>query len=470
MDPISAALARMPEGCVVTDPDIIASRTLDFRKLYQGAARALLRPASVEEVQAIVRICAEEGIPLVPQGGNTGYCTAATPDAGGAELIVSLERMSRLREIDPANLSLSADAGAILSDLQRAAEDAGLMLPLALGSQASCRIGGNLSTNAGGIQVLRYGMARAIVLGIEVVLPDGSLVSEMAPLRKNNAGYDVKQLFIGAEGTLGIITGVSLALVRQPRQVVTAMLAVEDITRLPELLARAQGHSGEQITSFEYVSRASLDLLLSSHAELAHPLPGDAAHYILMEAATASPVPWLEDAMTALLGEMIEEGAVTDGIIATSGQQRTSLWHLRENIPEGEVRHGGSVKHDVAVRCSRVAEFIEAARDLVTRLCPEARQSIYGHVGDGNVHFNLLAPQGVDPKAFKARIEAELSPAIHQLAVDMGGTFSAEYGIGRVKMDMLRQFGHPGKRDLMGRIKRAIDPQGLMNPGKVVVD
>lgn len=469
MDRIDEALARMPAGSVVTDPDIIAPRLLDFRRQYQGRARALLRPATVEDLRRIMRICHEQRVPLVPQGGNTGYCAAATPDAGGGELPISLERMTRIREIDAANLSLTADAGAILADLQAAAEARDLLLPLGLGSQASCRIGGNVSTNAGGIAVLRHGMARAIVMGLEVVLPDGSLLSDLAPLRKDNSGYDVKQLFIGAEGTLGIISGVTLALARRPRQQVTALLAIDRIALLPDLLARAQIHSGEQVSSFEYISRRSLDLLLASHPDLRHPLPVDAQHFVLMEAATASPVLPLDEAVTALLAGLIEEGAVLDGIIAASEQQRAALWHLREHIPEGEVRHGGSVKHDVAVRCSRIADFIAAAEGLAGRLAPGAIQSVYGHVGDGNVHFNLVCPPGEDIKPWKARIEAEVSPRIHELAAMMGGTFSAEYGIGRTKLGLLRDFGDPAKVELMRRIKAAIDPQGLMNPGKVVV-
>lgn len=467
MDSIAQVLARLSPGIVTRDQDIIAAYTTDFRRQYTGSTRAVLRPRHTGEVQDIVRCCAELRVPLVPQGGNTGYCAAATPSDRGDEFVVSLERMNRLRELDRANLSVCAEAGIILSELQQAASDADLLLPLALGSQQSCRIGGNLSTNAGGISVLRYGMARDLVLGLEVVLPDGSLYSELSPLRKNNSGYDVKQLFIGAEGTLGIITAVSLKLARKPSRTVTAFLAIDEIASLAEILGLAQVQTGEAITSFEYISGTSLQLLLAARSELRHPLQSSGSHYVLLEAATASPVLNLEETVTGLLGELFERGLVTDGTIAASGQQATEFWHLRESIPEAEVHHGGSVKHDIAVRTSRLAAFIQAASEIVRKDVEGAVLSVYGHVGDGNVHFNVVAPATGQAGPFKRQIERDVSPKIYRLAAEMEGTFSAEYGIGRVKMDLLEQYGAPGKLDLMRRLKTALDPNGLMNPGKV---
>lgn len=468
MDHIEEVLAHLPQEIVTRDQDIISAYTTDFRRYYVGRTTAVLRPRNTEQVQHIVRACAERRVPLVPQGGNTSYCTAATPSDKGDELVVSLERMNTVRDLDAANLSVSADAGIILSDLQQVAADADLLLPLALGSQQSCRIGGNLSTNAGGISVLRYGMARDLVLGLEVVLPDGSLYSELNPLRKNNSGYDVKQLFIGAEGTLGIITAVSLKLARKPRQTVTAFLAIDDIESLAKILAAAQVRTGEQITSFEYISDSSLQLLLDAKADLRHPLQGKSRHYVLLEAATASPVLNLEETVTGLLGELFEHGLITDGTLASSGQQRAEFWHLRESIPEAEVHHGGSVKHDVAVRTSRLATFIEAASRIVEQNTEGAVASVYGHVGDGNVHFNLVPPALSNKGEFKSRLAREISPLIYQLAAEMEGTFSAEYGIGRVKMDLLERYGAPGKLRVMRDIKTALDPYGIMNPGKVM--
>ncbi|EJB08160.1 FAD/FMN-dependent dehydrogenase [Rhizobium leguminosarum bv. trifolii WSM597] len=468
MHNLECALLELPQDLVTRDQDILSSYLTDFRRQYTGRTPALLRPRNTADVQTIVRVCTKHGVAIVPQGGNTSYCAAATPNADGEELLVSLERMTRLRDLDNENLSVTVDAGMILADLQRVADEAGLMLPLALGSQQSCRIGGNLSTNAGGINVLRYGMTRELVLGLEAVLPDGSLYSELAPLRKNNSGYDVKQLFIGAEGTLGVITAVSLKLMRRSRQTVTAFLAIRDIASLASILSAAQVQTGEAITSFEYISRTSLNLLFSAKNNLRHPLQQESEHYVILEATTVSPVLNFEECMSGLLGELYEAGLIVDATIAASQQQRAALWFLRENIPEAEVHHGGSIKHDIAVRTSRVADFVEAASRLVQDRWPGAILSIYGHVGDGNVHFNIVAPPGADKDAFRKRVGEEISPEIYRLVFEMGGTFSAEYGIGRVKLDLLLRYGAEGKIDVMRRIKSAIDPSGLFNPGKVL--
>lgn len=468
MDRVERVLTELPPDIVIRDQDIVAGYTTDFRRQYQGSARAVLRPNSTGEVQEIVRACARHGVGLVPHGGNTSYCTAATPDRNGDELLLSLERMTRVREIDPANLSVTVDAGIVLGDLQQAVEEADLMFPLALGSHQSCRIGGNLSTNAGGVNVLRYGMTRELVLGLEVVLPDGMLFSELNPLRKNNSGYDVKQLFIGAEGTLGVITGASFKLVRKPRQIITALLAIDAIGNLASILDRAQVRTGGAVSSFEYISRSSLDLLLRAQPALRYPLDQKSDHLVLLEVATPSPVLDIDEAVSGLLGELSEQGLILDGTIASSEQQRADLWHLRESIPEAEVHHGGSVKHDIAVRTSRLAAFIEAASNLVRLELSDAVLSIYGHVGDGNVHFNVVAPPPTESARFKQTVAERVSPRIYELAFEMGGTFSAEYGIGRIHLERLSRYGAAGKVDLMQVIKNALDPSGIMNPGKVV--
>ncbi|MGO4317912.1 FAD-binding oxidoreductase [Agrobacterium sp. MCAB5] len=465
---IDDVLAHLPPEIVVRDPDIVSKYTTDFRHLYIGRTPAVLRPRSVSEIQQIVAALRARAVSVVPQGGNTSYCTSATPSDDGSEIVVSLERMNKIREIDAGNLSMTVDAGCVLSQLQDAAADKDLMLPLSLGSQQSCQIGGNISTNAGGINVVRYGMARELVLGLEVVLPDGSLMSDLSPLRKNNSGYDVKQLFIGGEGTLGIITGASLKLVRKPKQVVTAFLAISDISELSALLDQAQQFTGDAVTSFEYVSNSSLELLLQKRPHLRRPLEEASEHYILLEAATSSHLLDLPGAVNALLEDAMSIGLVTDGAIAANEEHRKQFWHLRENIPEGEVLNGGSVKHDVSVRTSRLASFIEEASGIVRTHSSEAILSVYGHVGDGNVHFNVVPPKGAVTGAFKSSFEEMVSPLIYKLVAEMGGSFSAEYGIGRIKLDLLDKYGDPGKLAVMKAIKKALDPAGHMNPGKVV--
>ncbi|TDT96740.1 FAD/FMN-containing dehydrogenase [Azorhizobium sp. AG788] len=468
MDRIDTVLKAVPEDLVTTDQDVVARYLTDFRKYMTGASRAVLRPRTTGEVRRIVALCAEHGVPLVPQGGNTSYCAAATPGVAGDELVLSLERLNAIREVDAANLSLTAEAGCVLSVLQETADAAGLMLPLDLGSRQSCQIGGNLSTNAGGVSVLKYGMARDLVLGLEAVLPDGQLLDVLQPLRKNNTGYDVKQLLLGAEGTLGIITAVSLKLVRKSVQTVTAFLAIPEIEALTQILARAQAYTGECITSFEYVSDHSLRMLLAARSELRHPLTAPNPHYVLLEAQTASPVFPLEEAVNRLLEQLMEDGLVTDGTLASGGAQRDALWVLREHIPEAEVANGGSVKHDVSVTTSRLPAFVKEASALVEAHSEGGRLSIYGHVGDGNVHFNVVAPVGAVPATYKAWFEREVSPRIYDLAVAMGGSFGAEYGIGRVKLDLLDRYGNPAKIALMRAIKTAVDPKNILNPGKVV--
>ncbi|RFB87553.1 dehydrogenase [Rhizobium leguminosarum bv. trifolii] len=468
MTSVEKALFDLPADIVVKDQDIVSKYTTDFRHLYAGRTVAVLRPRSVAEVQLVVRTLAAHGVPVVPQGGNTSYCTAATPNRDGSEVVVSLERLNKVREVDAENLSMTVDAGCVLSDLHDIASENDLMLPLSLGSQQSCQIGGNLSTNAGGIAVVKYGMARELVLGLEAVLPDGSLFSDLNPLRKNNAGYDVKQLFIGGEGTLGIITGTSLKLVRKPRALVTAFLAISDISVLSTLLDRAQRFTGDAVTSFEYVSNSSLDLLLGKRPNLRRPLEEPSDHYVLLEAATSSHLLDLQGAAEALLEEAMSDGLVTDGTVAANEEHRRHFWHLRENIPEGEVLNGGSVKHDVSVRTSRLAAFITEASEIVKSRSNKAILSVYGHVGDGNVHFNVVPPHGAQPAEFKENFEQSVSPLIYSLAARMGGSFSAEYGIGRSKLELLAEFGDPGKIALMRKLKTALDPKGSMNPGKVI--
>ncbi|WP_281930236.1 FAD-binding oxidoreductase [Roseibium album] len=461
-------LAGLSDDVVVRDRDILAGYTTDFRKKYTGVSPALLRPRSAEDVSRIVKLCNQHGVPLVPVGGNTGYCGGATPDDSGQQLLLSLERLNSIQEIDVENRSITVGAGCILSDVHDAAAKEDLMFPLSLGSQHSCQIGGNISTNAGGVSAIRYGITRDIVLGLEAVLPDGRILSNLSPLRKDNRGYALHQLLIGAEGSLGIVTAASLRLFLKPINRVTALLAIREISDLMPLLAKAQQFTGEAITSFEYISGTSLDLLISKKPGLRRPVPNPSKHYLLIEAASSSPFMPLDQAAEGFIEEGLAEGRVVDGTIAANERQRSEFWNLREHIPEGEVLGGGSVKHDISVRSSDMARFIELGTDLVDQYGNGARLSVYGHVGDGNVHFNVLAPEGVLAADFLEEVKSEVSPRIYDLVSKMDGSFSAEYGLGKDNLSLNSKYGDPVKRDLINIVKRALDPSEIMNPGKVV--
>ncbi len=468
MTPYEQVLVELPAEIVVNDKDIINGYTTDFRKKYTGESPALLRPRSTEEVASIVKLCNLHNVALVPVGGNTGYCGGATPDESGQQLLISLQRMNKIREVDADNLSITVDAGCILSEIHEAAEQENLMFPLSLGSQQSCQIGGNISTNAGGVSAVRYGITRDLVLGLEVVLPDGQVLSNLSPLRKDNRGYALHQLLIGAEGSLGIVTGASLRLFLPAASRVTAFLAINEISDLMPLLAKAQRYTGEAVTSFEYISGASLDLLFASKPELRRPIQTPSEHFVLIEAASSSPVLGLDQAIEAFFEDGMSGETIVDGVIATSEQQRQDFWNLREHIPEGEVLNGGSVKHDVSVRISDMARFIELGSDLVHRYGQGARLSVYGHVGDGNVHFNVLAPEGAESPAYLDEVSAKVSPCIYDLVAKLDGSFSAEYGLGQDKLPLDQIYGDPIKRQFMNALKNAFDPLSVMNPGKVV--
>ncbi|WP_299829335.1 FAD-binding oxidoreductase [uncultured Roseobacter sp.] len=468
MDGYKRVLAELGTETVVLDQDIILSFTKDFRNKYQGASPALLRPRSAVEVARIVQLCSQHGVGLVPVGGNTSYCGGATPSADGNQLLINLQRMNTIREVDVDNLSMTVEAGCLLSEIQDAAEAERLFFPLSLGSQKSCQIGGNISTNAGGVSAVRYGITRDLVLGLEAVLPNGQILNNLSPLRKDNRGYALHQLLIGAEGTLGIVTAASLRLLRSPTSQATVFLAIREIADLMPLLAMAQDATGEAVTSFEYVSHASLQLLLNSKPGLRRPIEEPSKHYVLIEAATSSNVLSLDPAIEALLEAGMEQGLILDGTIAASEQQRMDFWNLREHIPEGEVLNGGSIKHDVSVRVSQVAQFIELGSALVAQYGQGARLSVYGHVGDGNIHFNVLAPEDSETPAYLEMLQSEVSPRLYELIAKMDGSFSAEYGLGQDKLSLNATYGDPVKSSLMASLKSTLDPNNIMNPGKVV--
>jgi FAD/FMN-containing dehydrogenase len=452
---------------MLTGPTDMAPYLIDERQRYRGNALAVVRPVSTEQVSAIVRRCAEAGVAIVPQGGNTSLCGAATPFEHGGEIVLSLARMNRIREVDPTNYTITVDAGVILADVQKAAEEADRLFPLSLGGEGTARIGGNLSTNAGGTGVLRYGTARELALGLEVVLPDGRVWDGLSGLRKDNTGYDLKQLFMGAEGTLGIITAAVLKLFPRPDDVQTAFVAVPDARSAVEFLTRARIASGDRVITFELIPRLPLELVLRYIPGARDPLANSYDAYVLFELASSQPGDDLRGLMETVLSDAMQAGLALDAAIAESGQQAADFWRLRETLPEAQKHSGASIKHDVSVPISRIADFLADASAKVEAAVPGLRVCAFGHLGDGNIHFNLCQPEGGDGVAFEARM-ADLNRIVHDTVVSMRGSISAEHGIGRLRKDELAHYSSDVSLDLMRRIKAAIDPGGIMNPGKVI--
>ena len=452
---------------MLTGPTDMAPYLIDERQRYRGNALAVVRPVSTEQVSAIVRRCAEAGVAIVPQGGNTSLCGAATPFEHGGEIVLSLARMNRIREVDPTNYTITVDAGVILADVQKAAEEADRLFPLSLGGEGTARIGGNLSTNAGGTGVLRYGTARELALGLEVVLPDGRVWDGLSGLRKDNTGYDLKQLFMGAEGTLGIITAAVLKLFPRPDDVQTAFVAVPDARSAVEFLTRARIASGDRVITFELIPRLPLELVLRYIPGARDPLANSYDAYVLFELASSQPGDDLRGLMETVLSDAMQAGLALDAAIAESGQQAADFWRLRETLPEAQKHSGASIKHDVSVPISRIADFLADASAKVEAAVPGLRVCAFGHLGDGNIHFNLCQPEGGDGAAFEARM-VDLNRIVHDTVVSMRGSISAEHGIGRLRKDELAHYSSDVSLDLMRRIKAAIDPGGIMNPGKVI--
>ena len=464
LEQIKAAVG--PKG-FIADAQGMAPYLEEERRLYHGAARLVVRPVTTEEVAAVVRLCAAARIPIVPQGGNTGLVGAAVPPADGRAVVLSLARMNRVRTVDAIDFTITVEAGCILADVQRAAAAADRLFPLSLGAEGSCQIGGNLATNAGGIAVLRYGTMRELTLGIEVVLPDGQVWDGLRALRKDNTGYDLKQLFIGSEGTLGIITAATLKLFPRPREVETAFLGLPRVEDAMALFARARQASGDQLTAFELIPRLGLEMALRHAPGVSDPLAAPTRWYALLETSSSQSESGLRPALEGFLAEAMTQGLVQDGVVASSGEQARALWRIREGMVEGQKYEGGSIKHDVSVPVSKVAEFIVRAIAAVEAKLPGIRPVAFGHVGDGNIHFNLSQPRGADTKVFMAR-RVEFNHLVHHLVTSYGGSISAEHGIGLLKRDALPHYKSPLELQLMRTLKRALDPQGLMNPGKVL--
>jgi FAD/FMN-containing dehydrogenase len=468
---VAAAVARIraalgPAGCLDA-PAEIEPFLVDFRGLYHGATPLVACPASTAEVAAVLAICHELRVGIVPHGGNTSYCGGATPGDRGDQVVLSLRRLDRIRGVDAANFSMTVEAGCLLANVQAAAEAADRYFPLALGSEGSCQIGGNLSTNAGGLNAVRYGVARDLVLGLEVVLADGRTLDGLTSLRKDNTGYDLRDLFIGAEGTLGVITAASLKLFPRPRSVETAFLAVPDLAAAVQLLGRLRAATGDAVTSFEYLPRSAVELAARHIPGVGDPFDRPHDAYVLCEVATARDDAALRGLLEATLTEAMAAGLVHDAVIAASLAQRAALWKLRESVPEAQRAEGASIKHDVSVPVAALPAFAAEATTAVLAIVPAGRMVAYGHVGDGNLHFNVSVPDGGDDREFLSHAPA-INEAVHAIVRRYRGSISAEHGIGRLKVAALARHKGAVDLDVMRAIKRALDPHGILNPGKVL--
>lgn len=460
--------AVVGDAGVLTEEADKAPYLTDERGSYTGATPMVVRPRTVAEVSEVVRACHETGTPIVPQGGNTGLCGGATPHEHGGELLVSLTRLDRVREVDPLNYAITVEAGVVLADVQRAAEEADRFFPLSLGGEGTARIGGNLSTNAGGTGVLRYGTARDLCLGLEAVLPDGRVWSGLTGLRKDNAGYDLKHLFIGAEGTLGIITAACLKLFPRPADVRTALVALRDADAAVELLARARRTTDDRVTSFEYMTREAMGFVLRHVAGARDPFASPHRHYALVElSAGEASADGLRDLMEGVLAAAMKDGLVRDAVLAGSGRQAAEFWRIRDAIPEAQRREGASVKHDVSVPVSKVAAILAETAADVEALVPGVRTCAFGHVGDGNIHFNFSRPVDMADEEFLG-LRADIHRRVYDRAVAADGSISAEHGIGRLRRADLEAYKPPVALDVMRAVKAALDPKGIMNPGKVL--
>jgi FAD/FMN-containing dehydrogenase len=451
---------------LLTDPSDTAGYSEDWRRLYQGRTRAVVRPATTRETAAVVRLCAEAGVPIVPQGGNTSMVGGAVPAEDGSEFVLSTARLNHVRAIDAVDLTMTIEAGVTLKAAQTFAADAGCLLPLSISSEGSAQIGGVLAANAGGNNTVRYGNARDLVLGLEVVLADGTIWNGLRRLRKDNTGYCLRQLFVGSEGTLGIITAAVLKLAPRPREIAVAFCAVNAPEDALELFARFQAHDAAAISAFELMSGMGTELVLKHIEAATLPLSVPAPFYVLVELATPRDNAGLRDALEQVLEDALGDEVITDAAIAESDAQRAAIWQLREEHSEAQKREGASVKNDVSVPVSKVPEFIQQATENCLRLIPGIRAVPFGHMGDGNIHFNLVQPKGSDTAWFLAQDHA-IMDTVNEVVRAFDGSFSAEHGIGKLKPYMMPDWRGGAELVMMQRIKAALDPQGILNPGKI---
>jgi len=440
---------------------------LDWRKRYRGQALAVVRPGTTAEVAAVVRLCNEHGVAIVPQGGNTGLVGASVPDASGTQLLLNLTRLNKVRAIDAANLTMTVEAGCVLQSVQEAAADAGLHFPLSLAAEGSCTIGGNLATNAGGTQVLRFGNARELCLGVEVVTAAGEVWEGLSGLRKDNTGYDLRDLFVGSEGTLGIITAATLKLFPQPVAVTTALAALPSLEAAVELLQLARARLGAALTGFEVMGEYALGLVRKHFAQLPQPLP-PAPWTVLLEQSDSEAEAHAQALFEALLETALERGLISDAAVASSLDQSKAMWHLRESIPLAQSVEGPNIKHDIALPVSAIPRFVAETDAALLRSFPGVRLVDFGHLGDGNLHYNVQAPADCDAARFLVEQEHAVNTLVYDALAPFGGSISAEHGIGALKRAELAQRKSPVALALMRSIKSALDPRGLLNPGRVL--
>ncbi len=466
MNLIETLRATVGAAHVLSDGDLSAYEN-DWRKRYRGRALAVVHPASTPEVAAVVQACAAHGVSIVAQGGNTGLVGASIPDGSGTQLLLNLTRMNRVRAIDRANLALTVDAGCVLQAAQEAAAAQGLLFALSLAAEGSCTIGGNLATNAGGTGVLRYGNARELCLGLEVVTAAGEVWDGLSGLRKDNTGYDLRDLFIGSEGTLGIITGATLKLHPRPAAVTTALAALPSLDAAVGLLQLAQARLGAGLTGFEVMGRDALSLVRQHLPQLAQPLPAS-AWTVLLEQSDSESEAHAQSLFEALLEAALERGLITDAALAGSLAQSKAMWQLREAIPIAQALEGANIKHDIALPVSTIARFVARTDAALQRAFPGVRLVNFGHLGDGNLHYNVQAPEGLDAAAFLRAHEAAVNTVVYDAVGEFGGSISAEHGIGVLKRGELAARKSPVALQLMRSIKRALDPHDLLNPGRVL--
>jgi FAD/FMN-containing dehydrogenase len=465
-DLLARLAAVVGESGIVTAPQEMAAYVAEPRDAFHGRARCVLKPRSADQAAAALSLCNDAGVGVVPQGGNTGLVGGQTPDASGSQIILSLQKLDRIREIDTLSDTITVEAGAVLARVQEAAENAGRYFPLSLAAEGSCTIGGNLSTNAGGVHVIAYGSARDLALGLEVALADGRVLSNLSKLRKDNTGYDLTRLFIGAEGTLGVITAATLKLFPLPRSRATAFVGLNDPRRALDFLGLAKARAGQSLVAFELLPRIGLEFVLRHTSATRDPLPSPHPWYALIELASPATI-GLEETLTEFLAEALDAGLAADAALASSLEQRAGLWRLREALPEAQKYEGGSIKHDVSVPLEHIPAFLAEASALVTARIPGARPVPFGHMGDGNIHFNVSQPIGADKQAFLARW-TEANDLVHGVVAKYSGSISAEHGIGQLKRDLLPKVKDPVALELMRAIKKTLDPKGVLNPGKVL--